>query len=266
MKLHITHQTNYAYAAPAKRSIQYIRMTPRIMAHQHTHRWQVMLPNAAYRQLDGFGNTWLTVDINYPHTALTIQAAGVVEINHDTTYVKDSGRVPYLIFTVPTPLTHCDDAMWAFGAPYLHTLTPTVDSLPALQAFAAALLAYMPYTHQMTNVATTAAEAFAKKAGVCQDHTHVFLACIRRAGLAGRYVSGYLYDPHSNHMASHAWAEVWLAGHWYTFDVVNQQFTPNVHVYVAVGRDYLDAAPVRGVRIGGGDENLLSQVLVTKVT
>lgn len=67
-------------------------------------------------------------------------------------------------------------------------------------------------------------------------------------------------------MASHAWAEVWLEGYWYTFDISNLLFQPSSHVYVAIGRDYLDAAPVRGVRMGGGYENLYSQVLVSRLS
>ena len=121
----------------------------------------------------------------------------------------------------------------------------------------------MPYTKSVTHVGTTAEQAFAMAAGVCQDHTHVFLALLRDKGIAARYVSGYIYEATQAHMASHAWAEVWLAGNWYTFDISNQHFTPNCHVYIAFGRDYADAAPVRGVRTGGGDERLYSQVMVS---
>ena len=66
-------------------------------------------------------------------------------------------------------------------------------------------------------------------------------------------------------MSSHAWAEAYLDGYWYTFDISNQLFQPSHHVYVAIGRDYLDAAPVRGVRIGGGYESLYSQVMVNRI-
>ncbi|MFP3355220.1 transglutaminase family protein, partial [Pseudoalteromonas sp. SIMBA_153] len=80
----------------------------------------------------------------------------------------------------------------------------------------------MPFVKDVTHVGTTAAEAFATSAGVCQDHTHVFLGILRDQQIPARYVSGYLYDDTENHMASHAWAEVWLDGYWYTFDISNQ--------------------------------------------
>lgn len=266
MKLQITHQTNYAYTELAQSTVQYIRMTPMTLAHQTIHSWNILLPSLAQQQRDGFGNIWLTVNRNEPHTDLQIQASGVIEIDPSTAYVEDSLQVPYLLYTLPTDLTTCDTTMRDFAQPYLANISPTLDSLPQLQHFAAALLKMMPYTSHQTHVGTTAAQAFAQKVGVCQDHTHVFLACVRDIGLPARYVSGYLYDAYNNHLASHAWAEVWLDGHWYTFDVANQKFTPSEHVYVAVGRDYLDAAPVRGMRIGGGYENLFSQVMVTKVS
>jgi transglutaminase-like putative cysteine protease len=91
---------------------------------------------------------------------------------------------------------------------------------------------------------------------VCQDHTHVFLACCRALGLPARYVSGYLYSQDSEHVASHAWAEVWQDGSWHTFDVTNQTRLPRHHLKLAVGLDYMDACPVRGVRFGGGIESL----------
>lgn len=261
MKLQISHQTNYYYGELAHRSVQYIRMTPMQLPHQVIHHWNVMLPKVATSQKDGFGNDWLTLSRNEAHNNLQIQASGTVEINTDTQYLEDMAQVPYLLFTVQTPLTQCSAAMRDFTKPYLKE--PTHDSLKAM---AAELIVKMPFIKHMTHVGTTATEAFDIGAGVCQDHTHVFLSCCRDQNIPARYVSGYLYDDTENHMASHAWAEVWLEGYWYTFDISNQLFTPSSHVYVAIGRDYLDTAPVRGVRMGGGYENLYSQVLVTRLS
>ena len=260
MKLQISHQTNYYYGELAQHSVQYIRMTPMQLPHQTIHRWDVMLPKVAVNQKDGFGNDWLTLSRNEAHNNLQMQASGIVEINTDTERLEDMENVPYLLFTVQSPLTKCSKAMRAFAAPYLKD--PTHDSLKSM---ATELLTKMPYVKDTTHAGTTAAEAFEIGAGVCQDHTHVFLGCLRDQHIPARYVSGYLYDDSANHMASHAWAEVWLEGYWYTFDISNLLFQPSSHVYVAIGRDYLDAAPVRGVRMGGGYENLYSQVLVSRL-
>jgi len=128
-----------------------------------------------------------------------------------------------------------------------------------------ALAARMPYSPGATSVDTTAAEAFAGGAGVCQDHTHAFLACARSLGVPARYVSGYLFTNDSEHLASHAWAEAWLDGAWYSFDVTNGLARPERHLKLAVGLDYLDACPVRGMRRGGG-EQMHARVMVAPLT
>lgn len=270
MKLQISHQTNYFYDELAQRSVQYIRMKPLQLSHQSIDYWNVMLPKMAKSQFDGFGNEWMTLSRSEPHDNLQMQASGVVEIDPETKSIEDNPDVPYLLFTVSTPLTKANEDMREFAKTYIQKYLAAdsedeATKLEALKGLAQQLLIKMPYTRGVTHVGTTAAESFALGAGVCQDHSHVFLACLRDVDIPARYVSGYIYDESSDHMASHAWAEVWVNGNWYTFDVSNQHFTPNSHVYVAIGRDYSDAAPVRGVRIGGGYENLYSNVLVTRL-
>lgn len=112
-------------------------------------------------------------------------------------------------------------------------------------------------------VETSAAEAFAGRQGVCQDHAHAFLASTRSLGIPARYVSGYLYTDSSDHLASHAWAEAWLDDAWYSFDVTNCLAKPERHLKLAVGLDYLDACPVRGMRRGGGIEQMYAHVEVS---
>ncbi|MCY1528322.1 hypothetical protein D9M68_634230 [compost metagenome] len=80
--------------------------------------------------------------------------------------------------------------------------------------------------------------------------------------MPARYVSGYLYTENSSHLASHAWAEAWLDGAWYSFDVTNGLARPERHLKLAVGLDYLDACPVRGMRRGGGGEQMHARVQV----
>lgn len=108
----------------------------------------------------------------------------------------------------------------------------------------------------ITHVASSAQEAFQLGSGVCQDHTHLFLACTRHFGIAARYVSGYLHSETEEHSESHAWAEACIDGRWYLFDVSNLLFSPSQHVQIAIGLDYNDTAPIRGVRVGGGAEKM----------
>ena len=92
----------------------------------------------------------------------------------------------------------------------------------------------------------------------------MFLASARAVGIPARYVSGYLYTGDKTDAASHAWVDVWLGPDlgWQSFDVTNQRPAVRTYCRLAVGRDYMDAAPVRGMRQGGGGEEMEASVLV----
>ncbi|MDE2420373.1 MAG: transglutaminase family protein [Gammaproteobacteria bacterium] len=257
MKLRVNHQTIYRYEQMVKRSVQYLKMSPQTLANQKVLSWQLSVPGKTITQSDGFGNVWTTLYLDQPHRELFLLAQGEIEIDDQVDKIRDDRHPPEL-FLHSTRMTHCDDAMRDFSGQHLKA-----KSHSDLIEFAQALAEKMPYTPGSTHVATTASEAFQLGSGVCQDHTHVFLACVREHDIVARYVSGYLYSPVLSHMASHAWAEVLLDGYWYCFDVSNQLFTPSRHIQTAIGRDYLDAAPVRGVRQGGGEESLSALVQVS---
>ena len=121
------------------------------------------------------------------------------------------------------------------------------------------------YDTDPTHAATTAAEAFALKRGVCQDLTHIFIAAARSLGIPARYVGGYFHrdDGVGEQDAGHAWAEAFVPElGWVAFDAANGICATDAHVRVAVGLDYLGAAPVRGTRYGGAGEALAVKVRV----
>lgn len=256
-KISIDHETLYNYAGSAKHSIQLMRVTPQSLGHQKVLSWCLSLPRLANEIYDGFGNYCTVLSLHEPHETLRIRAAGEVEIDDSLDYVDDE-RLPAQIFVRETPLTRCTGHIRALAQRHLNG---RIDR-EALIGFATDILARMPYTPNVTEVSTTAADAFLLGKGVCQDHTHVFLAGVRKLGIPARYVSGYLHTEASGHLASHAWAEAYLEGHWYVFDISNQIFTPSDHVQLAIGLDYNDAAPVRGVRVGGGREHMEYRVAV----
>ncbi len=123
----------------------------------------------------------------------------------------------------------------------------------------------MTFDTDRTHSETTAAEAFAHKHGVCQDLTHIFITAARCAGVPSRYVGGYLkrIDGIVDQEAGHAWAEAFVPDlGWVAFDPTNGICATDAYVRVAVGLDYLGAAPVRGTRRGGGTETLSVAVRV----
>src|SRR4029079_14771715 len=109
--------------------------------------------------------------------------------------------------------------------------------------------------------------------GVCQDFAHVQLACLRAFGLAARYVSGYLITHHTPDEtalvgadASHAWVSVRLpGGAWLDLDPTNDVVPTARHIVVAIGRDFGDVTPMRGVLLGGGRHELIVGVDVSPV-
>ncbi|MGD9697813.1 MULTISPECIES: transglutaminase family protein [unclassified Acinetobacter] len=256
MKLMINHQTHYQYSDQACNSIQYIKMTPTSNGHQQIHCWDVSVPGQKEIKNDAFNNIWITSSQRQPYSQMTIMAQGIVEINPATQFGIDTHINPQL-FLQPTTSTLCNADMKSFADCYV----PRINRANLI-VLSEAILNYIPYTPEQTSVHTSAIEAFQCRQGVCQDHSHVFIAMCKYLGLPARYVSGYLFVPYTSHLASHAWAEVFFENTWYCFDTSNQLFTPNAHIYVAIGRDYWDVAPVRGIRERGGIESMSSIVQV----
>ncbi len=171
----------------------------------------------------------------------------------------EDSRLPVHAYCVQTPLTQADDTVMAFARAALPGGLNTPDDILALATAISDRVAYEPGT---TDVTTAAAQVLTLGHGVCQDHAHLFLACVRGLGVPARYVSGYLYTT-AEHAASHAWADVWLDGvGWTSVDITNRQFASDCHCRLAVARDYDSASPVRGVRSGGGKESMEVSVQV----
>ncbi|SPL70122.1 transglutaminase family protein [Acinetobacter stercoris] len=257
MKLMINHQTHYQYTDYAQNSIQYIKMIPQSNEHQSVLSWDISVPGKKSLGRDAFDNIWLTTSQRFKYLQMVIMAQGVVEIHPDVNMSRDNGQINPCLFLQPTVSTLHNQEMFDFAKNHV----PVVNHRN-LVTLAQALLEHMPYSSFSTNVTTSAIDAFQAQQGVCQDHSHVFIAMCKALAIPARYVSGYLYVEDKTHLASHAWTEVFINDSWYCFDISNQLFSPSAHIYVATGRDYWDVAPVRGVRQKGGIESMQSIVQV----
>jgi len=259
MTLAIYHDTRYTYANPVSASIQFLRLTPKSTERQQILEWRVQMPRQVRSQIDPYGNVLHVLTLEEPHSALELSAYGQVEIDPSLEVEHDS-QSP-LPFLRSSRLTQANETLIDFAAQRCGHRRDRAALIELMEGLADC----MPYSPGATAVDSTAAEAFAAGVGVCQDHTHAFLACARSLGIPARYVSGYLCTEDENHLASHAWAEAWLEDGWYSFDVTNRLSRPDRHLKLAVGLDYLDACPVRGMRRGGGAESMLAQVKVTSL-
>ncbi|TLX59470.1 transglutaminase family protein [Stutzerimonas nosocomialis] len=260
MRLSISHDTSYHYDDTVRTSIQYLRLTPQESERQRVINWRLDLPRPARSQIDPYGNILHVLSLEEPHEEILIHASGQVEIDERCEAERETqSPFPFLRMT---RLTHPDEALRELAGRSAGDRRDRAGLTELMRA----LGEHMRYSPGSTDVGSTAAQAFAARAGVCQDHTHAFLACARSLGVPARYVSGYLLTDDQTHLASHAWAEAWLEGAWYSFDVTNQLDRPERHLKLAVGLDYLDACPVRGSRRGGGIETMHARVFVSPMT
>ena len=137
--------------------------------------------------------------------------------------------------------------------------TPTVEQderVAVLHDLMRRIHATVEYRRGESDVATPAEEVLARKAGVCQDHAHLFIACCRSLGIPARYVSGYMSAERlaGRPPATHGWAEAQIPYlGWVGFDPANSISPTGDYLKLAIGLDYAEAAPVTGRRVGIGE-------------
>jgi len=269
MMLDIVHETVYRYAVPASYSLQVMRLWPRADAGQHVLRWSLEAPGRRWTQTDAFGNVVIVTSLVEPHHEIRAVARGQVETQGRRGLLRaHDSAVPPLAFALATRLTaEAANVAALAGTVYGKQHGPESASRESLEALMQAIVERVAYMPGATDVHATAGEALEQGEGVCQDMSHVFLACCRARGIPARYVSGYILTD-SKHAASHAWVEGWLprarggAGAWLGLDVTHNRLAGPELCRLAVGRDYADASPVRGMHVGGGGEELRVRVAV----
>lgn len=270
MRIGIAHDTVYRYDSAPRGVIQTLRLTPRNHEGQHVVRWRIDLSVDCLltEQEDAFGNLTHSFTADGPFDALTIHVEGVVDTQDTHGVVRGTvERFPPSLYLRETPLTRPDAAI----GDYAQALRAAAggDTLSLLHALLTRLHAELVFDTDPTHTATTAAEAFALKRGVCQDLTHIFIAVARSLDIPARYIGGYFRraDGVVDQDAGHAWAEAFVPDlGWVAFDPANGISATDAHVRVAVGLDYLGAAPVRGTRYGGSGEALAVKVQVDQAS
>ena len=255
MQINISHRTTYRYQEPVKYTAQTLRLTPRREAGQRILSWSIKAPGRRTEQIDAHGNVTHLLTLEAPHLEISIVVCGTVQIARDDSVLPREGALSPLAYLAPTPLTAPSDAIVGLAREHLDGRGSLDAQLYALAQAVRDRVRYRPGT---TSVDDPAGAALARGAGVCQDQAHVLISCCRSRGVPARYVSGYIGSTQSGEAASHAWVDVWSEEQngWHGLDVTHGEPAGPKHCRLAVGRDYLDAAPVRGVRRGGGHEVL----------
>ena len=261
MRLKISHMTEYSYAEPVEFALQRLRLTPLDGPGQRVVSWQTSVTGAGREAVyvDHFGNRVELVSINDGAQSISIMAMGEVETEErNGVFGPHVGYVPLWIYRRETPLTKPGKLIRELA----HAIEGD-DDLKRMHDLMSIIAAAVEYRKGVTDAATTAEQALELKAGVCQDHAHIFVAAARLLGLPARYVSGYMLDGSSMDAASHAWAEAHMPGlGWVGFDPANEICPDERYVRLASGLDFADTAPVSGMRIGNAPEMIAVSVSV----
>jgi transglutaminase-like putative cysteine protease len=255
MRLTVDHVTRYLYARPVRSAVQSHRLMPSVFAGQRVVDWDVSVAGgqrgALYR--DGAGDLVQAWTVAGPVREIEVRLRGTVE-TEDLSGVLRGHReaVRPDCYLRVTAATRADVALRA-----LAQSVSGPDPLALAHALSGAVADAIAYRPGVTHAQTTAAEALALGQGVCQDHAHALIACARSRDIAARYVSGYLFATADGlmHEAAHAWAELHVDGlGWVGFDPANRTCPDARYIRLGSGIDAQDAAPIRGIARGGGQE------------
>lgn len=268
MRIRISHATTYHYDKPPTGVTQLLRLTPRNHDGQYVVDWRIDLSEDCqlHHHEDAFGNITHAFTADGPFEQLSVTVDGEVE-TLDTHGVVAGAieRFPPSLYLRETDLTAADTAIADFAQTTRAEAGKDVDTLALMHELMKALNREITFDTSPTQTATTAAEAFKLRRGVCQDLTHIFIASARRLNIPARYIGGHFYraDGVTLQEAGHAWAEAYVDDlGWVGFDPTNGISTTDAHVRVAASLDYLGSSPVRGTRYGGRGETLKVAVLV----
>jgi transglutaminase-like putative cysteine protease len=270
----VTHRTSYTYDAEVTSSYGRAHLIPRNGEGQRRIAATVITepaPAELRDHTDFFGNRSTYFAVTTAHDRLHIVSCSTVAVrrsgldpgslpdltcNQIRTLLDSAGTDPDLIeaipFRLPSPLVAPHPAVAEFAKPLLGATAPIGAVLTDLVE---AIHDGFAYVSGSTTVSTTTAEVLECREGVCQDFAHLAVAVLRSAGVPARYVSGYLETrppPGRPRLqgadASHAWASAYVPGAgWVDLDPTNGKLIDDSYVVVAIGRDYSDVPPLRGV-------------------
>ena len=291
MRYDITLNIDYRYSHPTDRTRNLLRILPHdLPGTQVIGDWTLVLtprPSEQAHFTDFFGNTVTSAVWHYPIDAVKISlslqaerirsdpflslAVPLSRMGQELAALRDvSARSP-LHFTAASRRTPAHAGMGDFARA---ALRPGMSAADAVRAIGRAIHRHMEFSDKATDVDTPAAVTFEKRAGVCQDFTHIMITCLRAVGIPAGYVSGFLrtFPPPGKEKlvgvdAMHAWVCAWVGPEigWLEFDPTNNQGVGVDYVTIGYGRDYDDVAPVCGAMRGMGDQSSKQSVDVAEV-
>jgi transglutaminase-like putative cysteine protease len=281
MKLRISHRTSYAYASPVSQSFNEIRLKPLSVIGQDCSSFQLKVsPTAELRHyLDFYSNFVQVFEVQEPHSVLAVESSAEVTTTASNLLGYDAATVPLwrldecphfeqcYDFLQSSSLIHLAPEIWRLAVDASQGQSDVWQTAVAIMRFVQAEFRYVPFSTQVHTPMLTVLE---QRQGVCQDFAHVMLGMCRSLKIPARYVSGYLYNGTAGQLigaqASHAWCEVYVPDFgWHSLDPTNNQQADERYIKLAVGRDYHDAAPIKGHYRGTRENTMEVQVQVNLI-
>lgn len=245
------YSLDLAFSGYASRHTFLLRFAPPCDAAQQIWGYDVRCtPDAELaRSEDAFGNGLVLGHIEGAHNALSFFVRGEALVRGGPI----AAACPD-VYALPTPLTRADDTLRALGEGL------SGDAAERAMRMAGRIRERVEYRQGVTSERTSALEALALGAGVCQDMAHLLLACLRAQGMAARYVAGLI----PGEGETHAWVEVWDGARFIGIDPTHLMLTDDTYLRVCAGRDSRDCAINRGVFAGGVSQSMRVRARMTE--
>jgi len=272
--LTVNHKTSITYSEPVSDSQTELRMTPIDTGLQRVLDYELKVTPKAkvVEHRDHFGNIVSHFNLLEPHEKLIIEANSTVETTNAISCGPESAPDPR-----PYQERWQEFLLWSPGVPELaeygsvevpNELSMEMDDIEFghhLYQLARYFFKTFRYDPDITHVHSSPKALFEHGGGVCQDMAHAMIGVLRLADIPSRYVSGYIFDPHQGELgehlrgaaATHAWVQVWHEGYgWMGVDPTNEKLVDWQYVRTAIGRDYFDVPPNRGILRGTADQQV----------
>ncbi|HTV49918.1 MAG TPA: transglutaminase family protein [Steroidobacteraceae bacterium] len=296
MRYRVRHETRYRYASDVLHSHQLLHLIPRLTPYQECieHRLEI-LPHTYRRrdERDAFDNPVTRIELEYPHAELSVASTMDIDVHarpplraaDSTPWEQLRTRLAYrggwparadleaCRFRHESAYVRVKRAFAEYASDCFEPCRPLLECAEALMTKLHRELRYAPGE---TTIGTPLIDVLESRRGVCQDFSHLMIACLRSRGLAARYVSGYvrlLPRPgaaasalDAAGAASHAWVSVYAPPlGWIDLDPTNDVRVGTDHVTLAWGRDFADVSPLRGMILGGGAHDLRVNVQLESI-
>ena len=280
MKYKLIHRTTYHYLGAVNTYHSLVCLQPQTLSSQICHEFSLHinpLPAEIVPRIDFFGNTIHYFSIDVSHQKLEVVAKSEVErfpcivpnkhlsmsCQNTREHISDNRplKIELLQYLLPSPFIEWDDDIKTFAQ---DCFSETRSLYECVQKLCHKIFIEFEFVSNFTTIHTPLKMVLKERKGVCQDFSHLAIACLRSMGFAARYVSGYLETlppPGKKKLqgsdASHAWISVFIPPFgWCEFDPTNDIVPNERHIITAYGRDYNDVAPLKGIIFSSGKHTL----------